>query len=455
VAGLSHDFSVMRGRPAIALLTLFLVAPALRADPTGKLRDLLNGNGPAALTLQAPLRQLFEKESEDESVSVPGTLTYKDASTGGDVVFSDLEVTVRGHTSRRETECSFPKLKLKHKGAGRIRIGAHCGEEPDDKLTPKYGRLANEHSPYREALAYRLLAALGVPTLRSRPARITYVDPAAGAPLTRNAMLLEDDDDAIVRLGGTREIAMEAFGDVKARGVAADASRIAFGEALIGNFDWCLKWAADDTYRCDQSKPLWNLLAFERGGGGTGLLMKDFDLAGIVVGGHSWLKNNFNLAFVPSKSGVELEVLLQVQRTRSLFGRAELDALRRDFMARKAAAYNALANAPVDEAGRTIARSYLDSFYAAIGDEKSFYRPVVAKADAHVYADAGGAKEACAAGDLVRAGTPVNVLQRSGGMSQVVLLDARWQWGTKNHCDAVVNGPVWTPSDAITSDYPK
>ena len=96
-------------------------------------------------------------------------------------------------------------------------------------------------------------------------------------------------------------------------------------------------------------------------------------------------------------------------------------------------------------------RAVLDSFYAAIGDEKSFYRPVVANADAHVYADAGGTKEACAAGDLVRAGTPVNVLQRSGAMSQVVLLDARWQWGTKNHCDAVVSGPVWIPSDAITS----
>src|SRR6185436_12107207 len=134
------------------------------------------------LTVEAPLQQLFANTSEQDA-SVSGTVTI------GDVVLRDVEVSVRGHTSRRETECAFPKLKLKLKGAGSIKIGTHCGESADDKLSPKYGRLANEKSPHREALAYQMLHAAGVPALRARPARVTYVDPGAGGaqPLVRNA----------------------------------------------------------------------------------------------------------------------------------------------------------------------------------------------------------------------------------------------------------------------------
>ena len=33
------------------------------------------------------------------------------------------------------------------------------------------------------------------------------------------------------------------------------------GEAMIGNFDWCLKFAPDGIYRCNEPKPLWNILA--------------------------------------------------------------------------------------------------------------------------------------------------------------------------------------------------
>ena len=441
-------------RSTLAFVALLLSAQAQPPQEEHKRTRLLEGTTPVALTLEAPLQDLFARGAEDEAVTVPGTLRFKDPATGADVELPGIDVSVRGHTSRRETECTFPKLKLKLKGAGSIKIGTHCGEAQDDALSAKYGRLSNEKSPHREALVYKLLEAAAAPTLRTRPARITYIDKAQGTPLERNALLLEDDDDAMKRVKGTAEVPMESFGSVATRQASADAARIAFAEALIGNFDWCLKFSPDDIYRCNEPKPLWNVVAFDLGGGKASLLMKDFDLAGVVVGRHKWFDTVWNRGFVPSKSEVEIEVLSQVQRTRSLFTRAQLDAERRHFIDKKAAMYAVVQGAPVDQAGREIARQYVDAFYKAIENDAEFYRPIVARADVQVFLDAEGTKEACGPKDVMRAGTPVNEVQKSGTMSQVVILDAMWRWASKAECNAVQDGPVWIRSDAITRDYP-
>jgi hypothetical protein len=453
----------MSRRTSAFILAVLLSTMAVKAGPTvsateeraPKLNRLLESTTTARLTLEAPLHKLFsENKPDDDRAFVPGTLSFKDPDTGADVVVRDIEVSVRGHTSRNDAECTFPKLKLKAKPGGTLRIGTHCGEQPDDRLSAKYGRLANEKSPLREGLTYRILDALGVPTLRTRPARITYVDPeAGGAPLVRGALLVEDDGDAMARVYGTKAIGLETFGNVKTRHATEDASRIAFGEAAIANFDWCLKFTPDDIYRCNDPRPLWNILAFERANGRTALLMKDFDLAGTVVGHHPWFATVFNPAFVPSGSETSIDVISQVQRARALFARAELDALRRGFLERKAAAYNAVDSADVDEKGRALGRAHLDAFYDAISDEH-FYRPVVARTDVQVYKDGARTAEACGPKDTLRVGTPVNPLQRSGQMSQVLLLDAMWRWGAKNPCHAVLNGPVWIETAAITSKFP-
>jgi hypothetical protein len=442
----------MTSRLAGLLLALLLSSAASIPSPPGSSADLLDGTAPLALTVEAPLKELFAKGEEDENFSVPGRVSYADSSSGGNVQ-REAQVSVRGHTSRRETECTFPKLKLKFKEGDELKIGTHCGEAPDATLSEKYGRLANERSPHREALVYRLLQAANVPTLRARPATVTYVDQGQ-APLTRKGLLVEDDGDARKRLNGTTEITMEQFGDARTRGASADAARIAFGEAMIGNFDWHLKTSPDDAYRSNLRKPIWNVLAFDRGNGTAALLIKDFDLAGIVVGRHPWFKTIFNPAFVPSKSEIEIEVLSQVQRTRSLFPRAELDALRRDFTERNAAIYAVLEQSAVDPKGGDIARSYLDSFFTAIADE-AYYRPVVARGDVRIYADAARTQEACKPGDVVHAGTPVNELQRSGSMSQVVILDAWWRWTGDERCETVQTSPVWIESGAITKEFPK
>jgi hypothetical protein len=71
-----------------------------------------------------------------------------------------------------------------------------------------------------------------------------------------------------------------------------------------------------------------------------------------------------------------------------------------------------------------------------------------------VYVDAGQTREACRPGDVIRPGTPVNEVQRSGSMSQVVMLDALWRWTAEQRCETVQTSPVWIQSDAITREYP-
>ena len=298
------------------------------------------------LTLKAPLKELFQQGSDNDKFAAQGELAYRDPNSGAAVVVSGVEVSVRGHTSRRGSECPFPKLKVAFGkkdgthgesifgGLDGLRIGTHCGESEGEQLTPEFGRLANEKSPLREAFVYHLLDAIGVPTLRARPARIAYVDTTGGEqrPVVRNALLLEDDDDVKRRVGATGAITMEQFTTAGELFAPADTARLAFAEAMIGNFDWCLRFYADDTYRCDAKQPLWNISAFKRNDGRALPVIADFDLAGMVVGSHNWFDQVYFAGFVPSRSSIEIEVLSPLQRTRALFSRAQLDDTRRYFL---------------------------------------------------------------------------------------------------------------------------
>jgi hypothetical protein len=427
--------------------------------------QLFTSAEPIELTLEAPLQQLFDKGVADDKFSVRGVLSYRDASTGSSVVVPDIDVSVRGHTSKRETECSFPKLKIKFDkaapsrsifgGLDGLRIGTHCGENPGEERTPKFGRLANEKSPLREAFVYRLLDAAGVTTLKARPARISYVDKATqAAPLVRNAMLLEDDDDVMKRLAGTGEITIERFTSARDQFAPSETAALAFAQALIANFDWCLRFHPEDTYRCNARQPLWNVMAVARGGGRAVPVIADFDLAGVVVGRHNWFEKVYNAGFVPSRSSVEIEVISQVQHTRSLFSRAQLDETRRHFLERKSALYDVLATVRLDPRGRELGQQHLDAFFKAIASDAAFYRPVVVKPDARVYLDATKSREACGAGDTVLPGTPITEIRRDGPMVEVTLLDARWHWAPPAECRAVKEGTVWIAADTIATEYP-
>ena len=296
---------------------------------------LFSSSEPVRFTLAAPFDELFEHGRTDDTYTVTGTLTMAGSSRPSTI--EDVTIGLRGNTSRRESECSFPKLKITlpqaasteipiFAGMKSIKIGTHCGEAENGQLTARFGRLANQQSPRREAFIYSLLAAVGVPALRARPAVITYVY-ANGADtrersIERQAIVLEDADDAIKRVGGRGDITEQEFTTAQALFTPADTLAVAFGEALIGNFDWCLKMTARDNYRCDRRHPVWNIAVADLGSGKARPLLHDFDVSGMVTGRHPWFASVFNESFVPSHSQIDTEVLAQVQRTRTLFPRA-------------------------------------------------------------------------------------------------------------------------------------
>jgi hypothetical protein len=454
----------IRGLILSTLLSLTLAAGA--AEPPAS--PLFSSQEVLTLRLEGPLHELIAKsESESDSSAVIGKLTLR--QNGSDTTIDGVGISLRGHTSRRASECTFPKLKvtLPPGQAGRtvlaghsvLKIGTHCGETTGEAITAKYGRVANEQSPVREGFVYRLLDVMGVPTLKARQARITYVytDGNSSRPesVVRNAIIIEDDDEAVKRLGGTRQIDEKGFTSAHDQFTPADTAIVAFAEAMIGNFDWCLKMTRDDAYRCNARHPLWNVLAVVGSDNRARPLIYDFDVAGMVTGRHRWFKDVYYDGFVESRSQPTLEVLGQVQRTRSLFSRAELDAARQHFMQKKTDAYRTLESSNVDAAGKQRIREYLDAFFTAIGTDDAFYRPAVVADGVRAYLDAAQTNPVCSAMGTVPIGTVVSdPAETTDRMMRVALLDTKWAWATPKPCDAIHRGLVWIQRDAVSRDYP-
>jgi hypothetical protein len=445
----------MRCRSALAIA----VAVSILGATSGVLRGADVASGPVifsnsevlSFALQAPFAELFTRAQQDPDASVTGIVTIENVTIDGVVI------STRGHSSRQPTECAFPKLKMRFTrvpesspfvGLTTLKIGTHCGDTPGNTLTPKYGRLANEKAPPREAFVYRLLEAVDVPTLKARAARITYVSPG-GEPIVRNAMLLEDDDDAMKRLGATDVLDPEFFEHAQATFGRLDAAKVVFAEALVGNFDWHLKISASDTYRASPHR-LWNMLALKRADGTSIPLITDFDIAGIVTGNHEWFPMVFDENFVSSRSRPQVEVIAQLQMARSRFSRSELDAVRNHFIQRKAAAFQALAESNLDSDGMQNARGYLTAFFAAIEMEDGFYMPVVAKPGVKAYLDPGATRAACPNAAVIPVGTPVSATSdRQKNLIRVRLLDALWYWTGSFQCDAIHHETVWIDAAAI------
>ena len=446
---------------AVFIATLWAASPARIEAPAAE--RLFSSYAPLSVTLEAPFDDLLHHLHQDATYSVTGTLSYTDPRVG-EVHLTDVEVSGRGNTNFMTGQCQFPKLKLKfHEGKGEasgslfdgmtsVKIGTHCGDGPDDVLSVRWGRLQNEHSPIREAFVYRLLDVLHVPSLKARPVRISYVD--AKTVTVRNAMLLEDDRQAELRLGARGQYTEQTFGSADVRFTPPDSARLAFAEALIGNFDWCLRFFPGDTYRCDGRHALWNVRALQRPDGSAVPVLYDFDLAGIVTGHHRWFDSVFNPAFAPRATEAAVEVLAQLQRTRTLFTRAQLEATRAEFISHKEDAYAVLAEAQLDEVGRRHAAAYLDAFYAVIESDERFYLPVVVADNARMYRDARATRRACADAVVPR-GTPVSApMETRDSMQAVVILDALWRWAPPRICEAVHSKRVWLPASAISSHYP-
>ena len=170
---------------------------------------------------------------------------------------------------------------------------------------------------------------------RARPGSPTSI--GAPEPLVRNALLLEDDDDAMARVEGNAELALEEFGNVGDARRAADAARIAFSEAMIGNFDWCLKFSPGRHLPLQRAQATVERARLRRTAAKPTL-----DDEGLRSRGHRrrktpWFHTVWNRAFVRVEVGSRDRGAQPGAATRSLFPRAQLDEEREHFLDRKAA----------------------------------------------------------------------------------------------------------------------
>ena len=149
-------------------------------------------------------------------------------------------------------------------------------------------------------------------------------------------------------------------------------------------------------------------------------------------------------------------MLAQVQRTRSLFDRALLDETRAHFLRARAAVMDAIDALRPTRVGRSLP-ALRHAFYEAIEPDAVFYGPIVTDGGHEAFLDADKATPACgAASSVLPTGTPVSApLETRGEMMRVRLLDAQWEWLGDDRCDAVHTQPVWVPSAAIGTDYPR
>lgn len=286
------------------------------------------------------------------------------------------ELRVRGNSSLQE--CPFPKMKFKVSRTNRagtpffdareVKIGTHCAEGGRGSI----GRLRDERSAYREALAYELMQILEFLSPRVRRARIDYHDTSStdranevGWSVTRNAMILDDAEVVAERLGGRALDDAEVEGLTNANFGLQLVTDLQVFQVLIGNWDYTLTPDGREAWNFDVVE-LPNLQLVPMAG--------DFDLSSFVT--------EEVLVDVPWDYHPELPVLerqarydLERLKARVQESGTEIfpNATAR-FEAKRSALVAKVNTAVIDETGRTNAVAHVNAFFKALsavsGDQK-------------------------------------------------------------------------------------
>jgi hypothetical protein len=276
-----------------------------------------------------------------------------------------VDLRVRGNSSLQE--CPFPKLKFKVAKAHRpgtpfeeaheVKIGTHCAEGGRGPI----GRLREETAAYREALAYEVMNALGFVAPKVRRARIDYRDisPAnqmgeVGWDLTRAAFLLEDVEVLAARLGGKALKDEEAAGLFHANFDEQTLADLHLLHALLGNWDYALSQAG---------RELWNTEVIELPNGTRLPVAADFDLASFVT---ERVRLEAPWDYHPELPDLERQARFKVEELIKQAGADRAQAAITRFKAKQSDLQTLVANALVDEIGRTNAAAHLAAFYAAL-----------------------------------------------------------------------------------------
>lgn len=217
---------------ALQVAAACAVAPLAAQSVPGH-RELWGDEVPLVFRLSFDRKTVYADRDTLSTKTYPATLTWTDSA--GTPHHVPVGLRTRGHFRLATRNCDTPPLRL-------------LFDKADVKGTPFRGqkrlKLVNacrQGSRYdefirREHAVYRVHNLITDWSFRSRLATVTYADTSgAGAPVTRTAMLLEDEDEVARRHGAT------VWKKGRARMVDAEPGLMALSalfEYFAANVDW-------------------------------------------------------------------------------------------------------------------------------------------------------------------------------------------------------------------------
>jgi hypothetical protein len=335
------------------LILLAFAALCLPINAIGSPDPLFRDDAPLSVVVTAPLSTLLRARPEDPELA--GTFTYKEA----DGTMVDLDMQIRGRGKFRFRICDFPLLRLNFKKSqvkgtlfenqDKLKMVVHC------KDSRRY-----EQTVLREYLAYRLLNALTDLSFRVRLLQVTYVDTDERRPrMVRSAFFIEHEKRLAARIH--REEAEIQQAEISA--IRPDHLNLtAMFQFLIGNTDFSPNLGSNN--ECCHNHVMF--------GDGDKLLLAvpyDFDLAGLV---------NAPYAMPDPELGIQ-NVRQRLYQGHCINNSRVGSSIAR-FQEERDALY-ALVDG-LEELEPTVRQSiasYMDEFYAIIGNPAEVERQIIGK----------------------------------------------------------------------------
>ncbi len=406
-------------------------AAQVRAAPR---LDVLTSTAAGTMTLVFDQRALIGRP-EQRMDCLPATLDG-----------ADVRLQPFGNLSSQV--CVFPKLFL-HAGGQKTVLITHCNER----------EAVGTHLPtgiqvYGHELAYRLPHVFDIPALRTRPARMRYVDaPTRTFVGSRPAFFLEHLDDMLLREGLLRVTEdLDSYTAVEVNTLA----RLHSFQILINNRDWRVidltpveaRLSSDqDTDRAH------NIFLVKNSEGQILPVPYDLELSGFVgvppgirllVGGshRAMLQRIAAPEFLSGEPWLVRWTAVRLLHFRRRFAPPVQDAAIQLFLKQAGEARRLLADAPVPEHTLALASQQVEAFYRAL--QLTPKMPVVLEpVDLR---SAPGGPVICKG---VPAGTPVDRLESKGEFTRIRLLHKLRLDGKSSDVMCARAQVGWLPSRAV------
>ncbi|KPA15138.1 hypothetical protein MHK_004655 [Candidatus Magnetomorum sp. HK-1] len=342
------------------------------SDDHQKKPNFFDSNDVLSFTITSEFDPAFKDAhaGEPDGIFPPQRLKYyfpgEFQLDGYNSVFVDIKV--RGNSSLQE--CSFPKLKIKatkeersgtiFEDVRKIKIGTHCSDED----TPGHiGRLRSEIATHREAFVYQILKTLGIESMRARAATITYNDSSLSSTIVRDSFIFEHIDVLADRLNGKAIDDPSDIETVYPQNAIMNpqiVSNIQFFQALIGNWDFNLPIVLSE----EKGSKVWNMEMIVLSNNILLPIPTDFDLASIVTGKIDTRSPPADL--MPEQNDITRQAAYYINKINKTFSNELISVSKEIFESKKIELEKVLADAPLDDSGRSIASEHISGFYLAL-----------------------------------------------------------------------------------------